>query len=104
MAAAAIELAEKCEREGRTYMALMRWFPAFMIIGFGFANLPYVIEGDTVAAVLYALIVLGSVGHLMFNPATKPKNMARSLEASRQIVAPSDLIQDQIVAVPSTRR
>jgi hypothetical protein len=74
MAAAAIALAESYQRQG--HMGLVRWGAVAMVV-------------LMVPAAVYAAIALGNAAHLTFNPATQPKSVARSLEASRRIVAPS---------------
>lgn len=58
-----------------------------MVVVFGYVALPKAVEGDAAMAIVYAVIVLTSVGDFMLNPATRPKNIARSLEASRRVVA-----------------
>jgi C4-dicarboxylate transporter len=85
MAAAAIELAESYERQTPAYTALMRWFPLIVVVGNGYLALPDVMDGDQAMAIFYALVVLLSVEYLMFSPAMRPKNRARSLEASRRL-------------------
>jgi hypothetical protein len=48
-----------------------------------------VVDGDALKAVLWGLFALVNTAHLTFNPATQPKSVARSLEASRRVIAPS---------------
>lgn len=86
MAGAAVELAEKYRREGRTYKALMRWLPVTMVVVAGTATVFAAIGGDALQAAIFALIVLLNVADLMFNPATRPKNVARSVESSRKML------------------
>jgi hypothetical protein len=86
MATAAVELAEMYQGRGRTYAALMRWLPAVMAVVFGAATIFVATDGDTLQAILYALIALTNIAHLMLNPATRPKNLVRSLEASKRVV------------------
>jgi hypothetical protein len=87
MAAAAVELAESYQRHGRSYKTLMRWGPVAMVVVFSFAACLRAVEGDTLMAIIYALVMLTNIGHLMFNPAIRPRNIARSLETSRRMVA-----------------
>jgi hypothetical protein len=87
MATVVVELAESYQRQSRIYAALMRWMPVFIFVSFSCIAIPAAVAGDAEVAILYPLIVLCGVGHLMFNPATRPKNVARSLEASRRVVA-----------------
>jgi hypothetical protein len=51
------------------------------------STLPGALDGDIWMAVLLLFIVSGLVGNLMLNPSTRPKNVARSVEASKQVVA-----------------
>lgn len=84
MAVAAVELAESYKRQGQAITVLMRWYPAFMIICWGYLSIS---RGDQLGLIFFVLAALGSIAHLLFNPGTRPKNMARSLEASRQVAA-----------------
>jgi hypothetical protein len=38
-------------------------------------------------AMAFLLVALSSIAYVVFDPAARPKNVARSLEASRQIAA-----------------
>lgn len=87
MAVAAVELAERYQRRGRIVTKVMRWWPAFMIVVFGFATFSNALEGDTGMTIVYAVIVLGSLAQLLFDPIMRPKQTARSLEASRRVIA-----------------
>ncbi len=88
MAAAAVGLGESCyPRRDRNGFTFMRWGPTIWVVGFGAATIFAVAKGDALMAILDALIVLGWVGHLMFNPMFRPRSVARSLEASRRVIA-----------------
>lgn len=87
MTVAAIELAESYQRRGRIYGAVARWLPVAMVIVFGGITIPAAIDGDLAMTILFVLFVVGSVGHLVFNPALRPRNVARSLEESRRSLA-----------------
>jgi hypothetical protein len=87
MAAAAVELGKSYRGRDRNNFTLMRWGPTIFAVGFGAATISAVAKGDALTAILDALIVLGWVGHLMFNPMCRPRSVARSLEASRRVVA-----------------
>jgi hypothetical protein len=86
MAAAAIELAESYQGHGQTYAALARWLPFVMVAVFSAIAIPAAVDGDVLMTVVVVLLILGSVGHLVFNPALRPKNVARSREASQRIL------------------
>jgi hypothetical protein len=87
MAAAAIELAESYQGQGPGRATLARWLPAVVIVVCGAGAILLAVGGDALAAILNALIVLINVGALIFNPMTRPRNVARSLEAARRISA-----------------
>lgn len=86
-AAAAVELAESYQRQSRTLMAVMRWLPAVMIIVGGVGVVLDALDEDYLGSSLYVLFALIGVTHFMINPATRPKNRARSLEASRRVAS-----------------
>jgi hypothetical protein len=86
MAVAVVALGESYRARGRAYATLTRWLPFFSVIVFGAIAIPEAVEGSTLMTVMAVLLVLGSIGHLMLNPAVRPKNLARSLEASREVV------------------
>lgn len=84
---AGIELAESYQRNSRILVVVMRWLPAIMIILGGIGVVFNTLDEDYLGAVLYVLFALIGLAHYMINPVTRPKNMARSLEASRGIAA-----------------
>jgi hypothetical protein len=87
MAVAAVELAESYKRQGRASTAWMRWSPWIVIVCFGYMSVPNALKGDLLMAIIYSLIVLFATEELLFGPATRPNSMARSLEASRRVIA-----------------
>jgi hypothetical protein len=85
MAAAAVELAERYQRKGRAEAALYRFLAITLIlIGSALAVLAAT-DGDVLLMSAMALIALTNVGQMVFNPMLRPKNVARSLEASRRV-------------------
>lgn len=84
-AAAAVELAEYYQQLNRITAAFVRWLPLCIVLGLGYVAVPRAIDGEYVMGALFALVVCCSVGQFMLNPATRPKNLARSLEASRRV-------------------
>lgn len=86
MATAVVELGERYRAHGRAYAALIQWLSLFSVIVFGAIAIPEAIDGNIAMTIVTVLLVLGSIGHLTLNPAVRPKNLARSLEASRQVV------------------
>lgn len=85
MAAAAIEVAERCQRRGRGEPTLYRFLAiALILIGVALAILAAT-DGDVLLMSAMALIALTNVGQLAFNPMLRPKNVARSMEASKRV-------------------
>lgn len=87
MAAAAIELAESFQGQSRIFASIIRWTPVFIVVSLGYAAVPAALDGDKEMAILYGAILLCGVFNLLLNPATRPRNVGRSLEASRRVVA-----------------
>lgn len=87
MAAAAVVLAESYQHRGPAVTTLARWLPIAVVIGGGAAAILSAASGDAAAAILLALVVLVNIAHLTFSPMTRPQNVTRSLEASRQVSA-----------------
>jgi hypothetical protein len=85
MAAAAVELAERYQRKGRNEAALYRFLAiALILVGVTLAVLAAA-DGNALTMSAMALIALTNVGQLVFNPMLRPRNVARSLEASRRV-------------------
>lgn len=87
MAAAAVELAESYHCRGRACKAFSRWVPVVTAVWIFTRTIPGAIEGGVGDAILVAVVILGAAGHLVLNPAMRPRNVARSLEASRRVVS-----------------
>jgi hypothetical protein len=87
MAAAAVELAERYQRREGGTSALFRWLAILLVLAAGGLGVLAALDGDAVLTIAMALIVLTNVAHLTFNPAARPENVTRSLEASRQVSA-----------------
>jgi hypothetical protein len=84
MAAAAVELAEKCQRREREVPLHRGLAIVLIVVGLGLAVVA-AIQGDVVVVGAMALLVLSNVSQFAFNPMTRPKNVARSLEAARRV-------------------
>ena len=93
MAAAAVEIGEIYQGKSRSYIAAIRWVPVLVVVLNAFLLTFAAIDGDKLKLILSALIVLGSAVDLMISPITRPKNMARAVEAARwvEVVRVSDL-------------
>lgn len=85
LAAAAVELAESYQRKSRGYLALLRWFPVFLMVIGGLGVALNATGGDPLGLVIYALYLPMGFAYLACSPVTRPKNMARALEASRLV-------------------
>jgi uncharacterized membrane protein YfcA len=90
MAAAAVELAESCQRRGRLPSMLLRLLAIAVILGATATAILSAADGDTLLTISMMIVVLANVAHLVFNPRIRPQNVARSLEASRRISAPGN--------------
>lgn len=85
LAAAAIELAESYQRQRSA--GWLRWLALVVAVAATFAAVLTAVDGELLQAGVLALVALVNIGHLALNPATRPKSVARSLEASRQLLA-----------------
>ena len=81
MVPAAIELAEKYQRQSQEYLGFLRWGPPALILGFVALSILAAFNGHQLNSIFWALIAFGQ---MMLNPLTRPKSMARALETSRQ--------------------
>jgi len=88
LAAAAIEWAENYQSQGRGYRALIRWLPLVVFIACGAASIFFAVDGDSLVAIANGLIALVNLAHLALNPMVRPQQVARSLEASREVALP----------------
>lgn len=87
IALAAVELAESYQRREQLELTFMRWGPSVLILFVTLGAVSNAVDGDTLGLILCTLTALITVLQLMCDPGARPKNMARSLEASRQIAA-----------------
>jgi hypothetical protein len=87
MVAAAVELAESYQHKGRIGPRLIRVLAIVLIPGAAILGILAATNGDNAVMVAMVLVVLTNAAHLAFNPAARPQNVARSLEASRRISA-----------------
>lgn len=104
LAAITLEAGRRYQTKSRALAALLGWFPvvlAFFLIVF---TLPGALDGEVGMAILFLCVVLGVVGVIMLNPWTRPKNVARSMEASRRIVAQVASPEDRLGAASGIAR
>ncbi|MDX6624397.1 MAG: hypothetical protein QOE75_2329 [Solirubrobacterales bacterium] len=94
LAPAAVDLAEGYRRRGRTKRVLWSWYLLFTIVLFGYLSISAVTGGDQWKLILYALVVPVPIVGFVLDPGRRPKNVARSLEASRRML-PADWSLDR---------
>jgi hypothetical protein len=86
LAAVTLEVGEHYQAQGAVRAKVMRWSPIVFSLFFAFFTLPGALDGEVWKVTLFVLIVVGFIGNLMLNPSTRPKNVAKSMEASRRVV------------------
>jgi hypothetical protein len=87
LAAITLAAAEYCQSPSRVVAAVYRWVPMLTPFCIVVPFLPSAVDGH-VGAIIFALFILsGVVASLMLNPWTRPKNGAKSMEASRRVIA-----------------
>ncbi len=85
LAPAAIELAESYQRQRSGEW--LRWFAIVVGVVVACVAVLGAIAGDVLTVVVFGLAALVNIGQVALNPRFRPKNVARSLEASRQLTA-----------------
>lgn len=86
-AAAAAAMAEGFQRaHGRAYWVRLRWFALFVMVVTGSFAVWFATGGATLQAISNAALALVTLISLIISPMFWPKNVARSLEASRAVV------------------
>lgn len=86
LATAAVELGESYQRQSRAYTAVMRWSPVFATLSLGWISASHAAEGDRAMLILCVVVVLSSLWIFSFDPATRPKNIVRALDASKRML------------------
>jgi hypothetical protein len=87
LAAITLNAGRRYQTRSRVLAVLLGWWPmvlAFFLIVWA---LPRALDGQVEMVILFLFIVLGVVGNIMLNPWTRPKNVAKSMEASRRVAA-----------------
>lgn len=85
MASAAVELAERYQQH--SWASWVRWLLPVVIVASITAAIFAAVNGDPIVALTSALVAMTNLGQFALNPATRPENVERSLEASRQVAA-----------------
>lgn len=95
LAAITLETGGHYQTKSRALAALLGWFPMVLALFLIVFTLPGALDGEIGMAILFLCVVLGIVGVTMFNPWTRPKNVVKSMEASRRIVAQMTSSEDR---------
>lgn len=87
LAAITLDAAERYQTRSRALSALFRWLPIALAFSLIVPSLFGALDGRVEMVIVFLLGALGLVGNLMLNPWTRPRNVARSLKASRDVVS-----------------
>jgi len=87
LAAILLDAGRGYQTKSRALAALLGWLPIVLGLSLIHSTLPGALNGQVEMVILVLLIVLGGVGNMLLNPWTRPKNVAKSMEASRRVVA-----------------
>ena len=104
LAAITLEAGGRYQTKSRALAALLGWFPVVLSCFLIVFTLPGALDGEVGMAILFLCVVLGVVGVIMSNPWTRPKNVAKSMEASRRIVAQVASSEDRLGAAAGIAR
>jgi len=86
LAAATLNVAGSYQARSRVLSALLGWFPVVLATSLIVFALPGALDGQVEKVILLAFIVLGLIVNVLFNPWTRPRNVVKSMEASRRII------------------
>lgn len=84
LAPAAVDLAEGYRRRGRVKGVLWSWYPLLIVLFL--VSISAVAKGDEWRLALSALIAPFALAGFLLDPGRRPENVARSLEASMQML------------------
>jgi hypothetical protein len=87
LAATTLAAAEYCQSQSRVIAAVYRWVPLLAPFGIVIPFLPNAVDGHVGAIIFVLFILSGVVATLMLNPWTRPKNVARSADTARGVLA-----------------
>lgn len=87
LAAITLDAAGRYQTQSHVLAALFRWWPMVLALLLIVPTLPGALDGQVMMVIFFLFIVLGVVGNIMLNPWTRPKSVAKSMEASKRIVA-----------------
>jgi hypothetical protein len=87
LAAITLETAGHFRSQNRVKARVFRWAPMVLALCLAIGALPGAVEGQVGGVLFLLFILLSVVANLMLNPWTRPKNVVKSMEASRRVVA-----------------
>lgn len=87
LAAFTLDVGRDYQTKSRVLAVVLGWMPVFFCLSLLGSTLPGALSGQVEMMFLVLLIVLGGAANFVLNPWTRPKNVAKSIEASRQVVA-----------------
>lgn len=86
LAAITLDAAGRYQTKSRVLAVLFRWWPMVLALFLVIFALPGALDGQVEMVIFLLFIALGVVGNITLNPWTRPKNVSKSMEASRRIV------------------
>lgn len=98
LAAITLEAAGRYQTQSRVLAALFGWFPMVLALLLMVSTFPAALDGQVEMVIFFLFSVLGVVGNITLNPWTRPKNVAKSMEASRRIAAQISSREDRLSA------
>lgn len=87
LAAVTLETTDHFRSQNRVKAGVFRWAPIVLALLLAVSSLSDAIEGQVGMVFFLLFIAICAVANLMLNPWTRPKNVARSAEASRRVLA-----------------
>lgn len=90
LAGVMLETADHFRSQSRVKAGVFRWTPIVLALLLAVGVLPAVVDGQVGMAFFLLFIAICTVANVMLNPWTRPRNVARSAEASRRVLASID--------------
>lgn len=87
LAAITLDTAEYFQARSRVVAVVFRWSPFVLALSLIVSTLSGALDGQVEMMIFVLFVVLGVVGNLLLNPWTRPKNVVRSMEASKRVLA-----------------
>jgi len=87
LAEVTIDAAEYYQTDSRVTVAVNRWLPMFLALSLIVPTATGALDGQIEMVFFFSLGVLGVIAHLMLNPWTRPRNVAKSKAASERMIA-----------------